>query len=449
MAYARPRSNGKFTAYYNKPDGQQVSAGTFDSESIALRVAEETEVFHRTGRKGLDPAAKATMTISEYGPRWVASHRVEPSTRTNYRALLSAHVYPQFGDVRVAELQREQVRGYITTLIEAGKSVSLQRSVRAVLSAMMQTAWDDEYRQDNPVRGLRVQRGSHKPIVVMKPEQFGEVYRALPSDGARALANTRVKTGCRFGEAVVLLVSDFNFDRQVLSFTKGLQEVGRANHPDGTSRFYVAPYTKTHDQRAVKIDKKLAVQIQNWIVGNDLGPDDLLFPRSLLIPRRRQQRERVELTAELLATLGTVTAPNGREYQHGTWNAYITAKCRCEHCGQAFAEYRYDKDRSKRHSTDPSGATDRHYDTSDFVDKSRWGKVWKGACQDAGLSFMPTQNQLRHTHASWLINNGEDPKTVMDRIGHKDLSTTTRYVHAVDPDDESAADIMESLGDWD
>lgn len=38
---------------------------------------------------------------------------------------------------------------------------------------------------------------------------------------------------------------------------------------------------------------------------------------------------------------------------------------------------------------------------------------------------------LRHTFASHLIMNGVDLVTVKELLGHKDISTTMRYVHVV------------------
>jgi site-specific recombinase XerD len=37
---------------------------------------------------------------------------------------------------------------------------------------------------------------------------------------------------------------------------------------------------------------------------------------------------------------------------------------------------------------------------------------------------------MRHTHASWLVNNGADLVSVRDRLGHTDLKTTSRYLNS-------------------
>lgn len=38
-------------------------------------------------------------------------------------------------------------------------------------------------------------------------------------------------------------------------------------------------------------------------------------------------------------------------------------------------------------------------------------------------------HSLRHTHGTILAEHGANPKTVMERLGHKDISTTmNRYI---------------------
>lgn len=443
MASAKRRASGRYTAlYYPRPGGSQLTAGTYDTYEQALEVAQRMESWKRSGSTGLSPEEKATMTIDDYAQRWLQQHRVERSTKDGYSSALRAHILPSLGHVRVGDLQREQVRAFLAGLVdEKGLAPASQKSIRSCLSAMMQTAWDDGYRNDNPARGVRVEKNSRKKIIVMTTDQFGSVYWALPNDGARLLSDTIVSTGCRQGEAFAMKVSDLDVERSKVWFQRGLQEVSKERHGQ---RFFVRD-TKTHDVRDVTIHKKLLLALVDWIAANNLGPDDYLFPRSLVLPIvRRRRRAYVELTDELVATLGTVTATNGQEYQHGTWNAYITAKCRCDYCSQGFANYRAERD-AKR--SNPRAVV--RGKGGDFLDKSTWRKVFIAACVAAELPFMPTAYQLRHTHASWLIEEGVDPKKVMHRLGHGSLATTSLYTHMVHgSDDGDAADVMDAVSGW-
>ena len=55
-------------------------------------------------------------------------------------------------------------------------------------------------------------------------------------------------------------------------------------------------------------------------------------------------------------------------------------------------------------------------------------------------------HNLRHTHATKLLENGLNPRYVQERLGHSKLEFTLRlYTHVTQSMDESAAKIMDDL----
>jgi quercetin dioxygenase-like cupin family protein len=58
------------------------------------------------------------------------------------------------------------------------------------------------------------------------------------------------------------------------------------------------------------------------------------------------------------------------------------------------------------------------------------GASWAGDCALAGICC--TLHQLRHTHATELINGGVSLATIRKRLGHKHLQTTLRYAEQSD-----------------
>jgi integrase len=55
---------------------------------------------------------------------------------------------------------------------------------------------------------------------------------------------------------------------------------------------------------------------------------------------------------------------------------------------------------------------------------------WARYCARAGVSC--TLHQLRHTHATELVNGGVGLATIRKRLGHKNLQTTLRYAEQSD-----------------
>jgi integrase len=66
--------------------------------------------------------------------------------------------------------------------------------------------------------------------------------------------------------------------------------------------------------------------------------------------------------------------------------------------------------------TTPAGGTIAH---SNF-----YNRIWKPACKAAGLNPPPRIHDLRHTHASWLISDGQSLEAVQDQLGHNSILTT-------------------------
>ncbi len=148
-------------------------------------------------------------------------------------------------------------------------------------------------------------------------------------------------------------------------------------------------------------------------------------------PRHTKPR----LTEEELRALGDCEPVNGRVYAHGTLGGYVTAKCRCAGCRQWASNYERERRLVRRAAA--SGPARRRWEKSrdpdePYLDKQLWDRIWARAVADSGIPFKPTAYQVRHTHASWLIDAGENPKAVMHRLGQADLRTTARYVHVLD-----------------
>ncbi len=57
-------------------------------------------------------------------------------------------------------------------------------------------------------------------------------------------------------------------------------------------------------------------------------------------------------------------------------------------------------------------------------------ELWEGYCNKAGVEC--TLHQLRHTHATQLVNGGVGLETIRRRLGHRNLQTTLRYAEQSD-----------------
>jgi integrase len=63
---------------------------------------------------------------------------------------------------------------------------------------------------------------------------------------------------------------------------------------------------------------------------------------------------------------------------------------------------------------------------------SYYEKVWTPACEKAGVD-RPRIHDLRHTHASWLIEQGASLEQVQDQLGHESILTTRKVYGHLQP----------------
>ena len=71
-------------------------------------------------------------------------------------------------------------------------------------------------------------------------------------------------------------------------------------------------------------------------------------------------------------------------------------------------------------------------------------RVWRPAVAASG-GFDVRVHDLRHAHASWLLAGGSDLKSVMDRMGHAQITTTQTYLHSLPNADQKNLEALNRI----
>ena len=69
-------------------------------------------------------------------------------------------------------------------------------------------------------------------------------------------------------------------------------------------------------------------------------------------------------------------------------------------------------------------------------------RIWLPAVTASGVDFDVRFHDLRHAHASWLLAGGSDLISVMDRMGHAQITTTQKYLHTLPDADAKNLDAL-------
>jgi integrase len=69
-------------------------------------------------------------------------------------------------------------------------------------------------------------------------------------------------------------------------------------------------------------------------------------------------------------------------------------------------------------------------------------RIWRPAVKTSGIDFPVRMHDVRHAHASWLLAEGSDLKSVMERMGHAQMQTTQKYLHTLPEADRKNLDAL-------
>jgi site-specific recombinase XerD len=442
MGFVREREGTdggvRYQALYDDVKGHRRSAGTFATEEQARRAWQRAEDRQADGR-GTD-TRRARQRFRRYvEEQWLPLHEMEARTRETYTYYLERHILPVFGSMRIIEIQPADVREWISDLKASGASPTVIRQCHTILSAVFTTAFNDQITRLHPCRGVRTPPVPKKLRTIITPDQFDQLYAALPTHPARLLAELSIESGLRWSELIELRPADLNSRLRMLTVSRTAVELVARFHPTG-GRFVVKDYPKDREHRRIKLAVHIADQIQTHITDHRLADDDLLFTPTLLRPRAEPSN--IQLAKDE-ADLGLTEANSaGRQYRHGTISGYSGGGCKCNHCRGAYARYRAErraagKDNPRRPRT---VTTDGHIPRSWFREH-----IWKPALHEAGIGLAVRMHDLRHAHASWLLAGGADLQTVKERLGHGSIVTTEKYLHTLAETDDTAVTALANI----
>ncbi len=329
MGHSRKRlgKDGKprYTAY-DDIRGNRRSAGTYSSKKDADKAWQRAEAEVSKGRVG-DPS-RGKQRFQDYVEKtWLPNHQIEASTREAYTYSLYKHLLPEFGGMRMIDILPEHVHIWVAKLKDQGVTPATIRYNKILLSAIFTTALNNQVTYIHPCHGVKTPPVPKKPLQIITPEQFDDVYHALPNGDFRLLTETEIESGLRWGELTELRVKDLNTRTRILTVSRTVIEVDPKFHPTN-GRFLVKDYPKDKEYRRFKLSAQITDKLEKHIKTNNLTSEDLLFAL-------RQDDTQTTRTRDLEppTALG-MTKPNeeGRSYRHATLSAYTAGKCRCDHC---------------------------------------------------------------------------------------------------------------------
>jgi integrase len=363
------------------------------------------------------------MPLSRYLEDWLDTVDLLPITRKGYSSILTRFVIPEIGNLKVTQISARTISDLLSHLQSKGVGQATLGQVKASLGSAFKKLVQTGEIPANPTHGLQL-RQSHADLdSVLEPEEFKQIVKHLPNKETQLFARFLVASGCRFGEATEVRVKDINFKTGELFVQRRVSDLGKSH----TKRFLVVDATKSGYKRSLMLSKALLQEISEHVSTKALSKEDLLFPRSILLTK-----------GKLEPSLGAKPyqkpfGKGGKQFKHGTPYAYTHGGCRCGECLQSIREY--------RQKAKPYQKQRRFIDQTSHIPRDVWRTIWNRAIAKSGIGWYPRTHDLRHANATQLLKNGVDVHEVKERLGHRSIKTTERYLHRIRNQQSKAGEI--------
>lgn len=245
MAWSEKRGN-TWRVRYIRDDGTIGSISGFLNKTAADDEAHniETDTDRGTFR---DP--QHTITLAEWVELWAETHHVSNNTWAKYHSHLRNHILPQFGDDKLPDIKRINIKRWITRLRKRLRHETVA-NIATILSMIMREAVEEDLIDKSPCRKLGIGAEPRDEGIAITPTQLQRITQRLHRHD-QVLVITAAYTGMRWGELTGLQWHNVNLDTATITIDKdkgalhetaGRLELGPPKTPSSARTLHLPPF---------------------------------------------------------------------------------------------------------------------------------------------------------------------------------------------------------------
>ena len=261
-------SSGKFEIQFYDSDGKsrfKTVEGSYEEAKAA-----RADLVARMS-KG-ERVSRTKVTFTEYAKTWLASQKTEirPRTYEVYEIAVRLHLDPVIGDMKLSDIDEDDVLRVIARMKANGKKPWTIRSVLTPLGRILGHATRKGKIASNPMQ--RLERGERPKIErgemrILSREDIGKLLAGSP-ERYRTILATAVLTGMRLSELLGLQWQDVDFNAGVIRVRRQADRKGLMVEPK-------TPQAK----RAIVLPPALAKTLREHKMASGFKADtNLVFP---------------------------------------------------------------------------------------------------------------------------------------------------------------------------
>lgn len=370
-----------------------ISKGGYRTKAEALAAGTQAKAEYDNAGRLFTPSE---LSVSDYLDYWFENYvktNLAHNTQVGYERLIRIHLKPNFGRYRLAALETDVIQEWVDRLKRQGYAKNMIKNTLSCLSgALGYAVYPCKYIKYNPCDYIRLPKipvpeasKAHTDYICVGDDWNTIIERFGPDSNFYIPLMTGYHCGTRLGESYGIdLLHDLNLDNHTITIRHQLT--------NESGKWYYRP-PKYNSVRTIKIlpdyEKILTEEIRN---------------RKKNMLRYGQYFTRTYLMNDGLI----VQAPS---------SVQITGK-----------------------EIMPISAKEN----GELLTPHSFKYCAKVIHEELGNPLFHSHS-LRHTHGTLLAENGAQPKTVMERLGHKDIQTTiNRYIFNTE---KMQADALSILAD--
>lgn len=375
MGFVDKTPEGRYRAYFRDPAGKQRSK-TFRTKKDATGFLSDVESAKSRGAY-VAPNAGRVM-FADHAAQWMATWNTEITTAARDHSIMRTHVLPQWGGHQLGKIDHLAVQAWVTELGRQRSRATVVEALR-LTSGVLRSAVRNRLIPLNPaddVRAPRARRRDTDERIISRHDLRSLLLPAAPPRH-RAIIATAAGAGLRWGEAAGLRLDALDLDRARLSVVRTVVEVS------GRTEFKPFPKSKA-GRRTIPLPSWLVPIVREHLDRWPPARSGPVFANEVGAPLRRTLfRSRIWRPSLVRAGLLGDVSPDGERFR-ATWIDDQEAK------------------QSAVFDTEPAAV--RHV----------------ARHQAGGLRF----HDLRHSYATWLVDDGVPPNMVQRVMGHERATTT-------------------------
>jgi integrase len=170
------------------------------------------------------------QTLGQFLPTWLdrrVRDGMRPSTAAMYRRYVDNDILPAVGAVKLTELRRHHVDGFVQRLIADGRGATTVRRIHAVISSALSAAERLDLVDTNAASKIALPSTGRKKTRIWEPEQVRTFLDAASAYRLGPVFELAVFTGLRRGELAGLRWVDVDFTQRELVVRQQRVQVGK------------------------------------------------------------------------------------------------------------------------------------------------------------------------------------------------------------------------------